>query len=113
MPPDTMLTDTASPHAAGPDAARPAAGTLDHAIDAAHAALLRRQNADGHWVFELEADATIPAEYVLLKHYLGEPASTSAQEAEDRHATCAAMQSADHGGWPLFHGGRVRRVGHA
>ena len=28
---------------------------------------------DGHWVFELEADCTIPAEYVLLRHYLGEP----------------------------------------
>ena len=24
-----------------------------------------------HWVFELEADATIPAEYILLQHYLG------------------------------------------
>ena len=31
------------------------------------------QRPDGHWVFELEADATIPAEYVLLRHYLGEP----------------------------------------
>ncbi len=36
-------------------------------------ALLARQRPDGHWVFELEADATIPAEYVLLRHYLGEP----------------------------------------
>ena len=36
-------------------------------------ALLRQQRDDGHWVFELEADATIPAEYVLLRHYLGEP----------------------------------------
>jgi hypothetical protein len=26
-------------------------------------------------LFELEADATIPAEYVLLVHYLGEPAN--------------------------------------
>ena len=25
------------------------------------------------WVFELEADATIPAEYILLRQYLGEP----------------------------------------
>ena len=30
------------------------------------------QRDDGHWVFELEADATIPAEYVLLTHYRGE-----------------------------------------
>ena len=29
------------------------------------------QHADGHFVFELEADATIPAEYVLMRHYLG------------------------------------------
>ena len=28
--------------------------------------------ADGHWVFELEADATIPSEYILLNHYLGD-----------------------------------------
>jgi squalene-hopene/tetraprenyl-beta-curcumene cyclase len=34
--------------------------------------LERAQQPDGHWVFELEADATIPAEYVLLEHFLGE-----------------------------------------
>ena len=33
-------------------------------------ALARRQQPDGHWLFELEADATIPAEYVLLEHFL-------------------------------------------
>ncbi len=27
-------------------------------------------------MFELEADATIPAEYVLLRHYLAEPVDT-------------------------------------
>mgnify|MGYP003353934650 CR=1 FL=1 len=46
---------------------------LDLAIGQAKDALARRQNPDGHWVFELEADATIPAEYVLLRHYLAEP----------------------------------------
>ena len=46
--------------------------TLDRRIDAAAAALRAGQRADGHWVYELEADATIPAEYVLLTHYLGE-----------------------------------------
>ena len=35
---------------------------LQQAIDRADAALGARQNPDGHWVFELEADATIPAE---------------------------------------------------
>ena len=33
---------------------------LDLVIGQAKDALVRRQNPDGHWVFELEADATIP-----------------------------------------------------
>jgi len=45
---------------------------LGQAIAAAAAALFKQQREDGHWVFELEADATIPSEYVLLTHYLGE-----------------------------------------
>jgi len=43
---------------------------LEDAIKRAAGALQARQNADGHWRFELEADATIPAEYILLEHYL-------------------------------------------
>ena len=42
---------------------------LTRSIESATQALLARQRPDGHWVFELEADATIPAEYVLLRHY--------------------------------------------
>ena len=61
------------------------------------------QQPDGHWVFELEADATIPAEYVLLRHYLGEPVDAEL-EAQDRASICAASR-AQHGGWPLFHDG--------
>src|SRR2546426_8401280 len=45
---------------------------LERGIEMATAALLERQRQDGHWVFELEADATISAEYVILQHYLGE-----------------------------------------
>ena len=44
--------------------------SLDKAVTRATKWLLSRQQEDGHWVFELEADATIPAEYVLLQHYL-------------------------------------------
>ena len=51
---------------------------LDRHIDAATQALLACQRADGHWLFELEADATIPAEYVLLRHHLGEPVDAGA-----------------------------------
>src|SRR5262245_16852160 len=53
---------------------------VDSAIGRAARALLRSQQGDGHWVFELEADATIPAEYVLLRHYRGEPRDTELEE---------------------------------
>ena len=43
---------------------------LQASIGAAARALMGLQHADGHFVFELEADATIPAEYVLMRHYL-------------------------------------------
>jgi squalene-hopene/tetraprenyl-beta-curcumene cyclase len=75
---------------------------LEQRIEAATEALLARQQTDGHWVFELEADATIPAEYVLMRHYLGEPVD-AALEAKIA-AYLRRIQGAD-GGWPLFHGG--------
>src|SRR5246500_4415001 len=74
---------------------------LDDAIMRASESLVALQHADGHWVFELEADVTIPSEYILLQHYLGriEP------ELQARIAKyIRATQGAD-GGWPLFHGG--------
>src|SRR5215467_6476152 len=46
---------------------------LEDNIQAATRALLDRQQPDGHWVFELEADSTIPSEYILMRHYLAEP----------------------------------------
>ena len=75
---------------------------LRDAVDLAGAALVSRQNPDGHWRFELEADATIPAEYVLLEHYLDriDPVLQGRIGIYLRE-----VQSAEHGGWPLFHGG--------
>jgi squalene-hopene/tetraprenyl-beta-curcumene cyclase len=75
---------------------------LEKAIARATAALLGRRQPDGQWVFELEADATIPAEYVLLKHYLGEPADA---ELERKIAVYLRRIQGEHGGWPLFHAG--------
>src|SRR5260370_7832980 len=49
---------------------------LQTSIASATRALLDYRQADGHWVFELEADCTIPAEDVLLRPYLGEPVAT-------------------------------------
>ena len=75
---------------------------LDRHIDAATQALLACQRADGHFLFELEADATIPAEYVLLRHYLGEPVDAALEAAIA--AYLRRIQGA-HGGWPLFRDG--------
>jgi squalene-hopene/tetraprenyl-beta-curcumene cyclase len=82
---------------------RPAAGAaLDASVSRAAHALLARQRPDGHWVFELEADATIPAEYVLLRAYLGEP---DAPELERKIGVYLRRIQGEHGGWPLYHGG--------
>ncbi len=75
---------------------------LESLIGRARTALLGEQRDDGHWVFELEADATIPSEYVLLVHYLGETANP---ELERKIGVYLRRIQADHGGWPLFHGG--------
>ena len=75
---------------------------LDRPIDAATQALLACQRSDGHWLFELEADATIPAEYVLLRHYLGEPVDAALEAGIA--AYLRRIQGA-HDGWPLFQDG--------
>src|ERR1700730_8141651 len=74
---------------------------LHEAIARADAALARRQHADGHWLFELEADATIPAEYVLLEHFLDriDPG------LETKIGVYLRSIQGKHGGWPLFHDG--------
>ena len=74
---------------------------LDRAVNEAAAALIGLQQRDGEWAFALEADATIPAEYILLGHYLGE-IDTAVEVALAQYLR--AIQ-ASHGGWPLFHGG--------
>ena len=72
---------------------------LDSHIDSATKALLARQRADGHFQFELEADATVPAEYVLFRHYLGEPVDAA---LEASIAGYLRRIQGPHGGWALF-----------
>jgi len=59
------------------------------------------QAEDGHWVFDLEADATIPAEFILLNHYLDE----IDDETESKISCYLRAIQGDHGGWPLFYEG--------
>ena len=86
------------------DAAAPAPDALDASIARATDALLAAQRDDGHWVYELEADATIPAEYVLLVHYLGETPNLELEQKIARYLR--RIQLAD-GGWPLFTDGAM------
>ena len=76
---------------------------LDRAVKNAHTALGKHQQQDGHWVYELEADATIPAEYVLLEHYLDRIDDALEQKIGNY---LRRTQSEDHGGWPLYHNGK-------
>jgi squalene-hopene/tetraprenyl-beta-curcumene cyclase len=90
-------------------AARPGRSPVTAPPEAEFAALIREgterllacQDPRGFWCFELEADATITSEYLLLKRWLdiAEPA----QEARAaRHLF--GLQLAD-GGWPIYHNG--------
>jgi len=74
---------------------------LNEAVARAAAALARRQRDDGHWVFELEADSTIPAEYVLLEHFL----DRIDDPLEQKIGVYLRANQGAHGGWPLFHAG--------
>ncbi len=80
----------------------PSPDALERHISQAAKALLARQHGDGHWRLELEADATIPAEYVLLRHFRGEAPDL---ELERLIAVYLRRVQGDHGGWPLFHAG--------
>ena len=79
----------------------PEPAQLADAVDRARDALLRRQKPDGHWVFELEADATIPAEYVLLEHFLDRVDAG----LQAKIGVYLREIQGTHGGWPLFHDG--------
>lgn len=75
---------------------------LNQAVTGAAKALLSQQQEDGHWVFELEADATIPSEYILYTHYLDERDPALERKIVNY---LKEIQDPNHHGWPLFHGG--------
>ncbi len=94
MPVDQVLKGAVAPQAVGRSA-------LQRAIDAARDALLGRQAAGGYWLFELEADCTIPAEFILMMHFLDEIDIG----LQPKLAAYLRERQAEHGGWPLYHGG--------
>ena len=92
-------------HEAGEAGAAAAAAAdpraLARSIDQALAALVAQQRDDGHWCYEFEADCTIPAEFILMSHYMDE----IDEGLERRMARYIRAKQAEHGGWALFPGG--------
>ncbi len=74
---------------------------LTSAIEKARDALLAQQCPDGHWCFELEADCTISAEYILMMHFLDEIDA----RLEQLIAVYLREKQTPEGGWPLYFGG--------
>lgn len=74
---------------------------LEAAIERAQRALLAMQHPDGYWSFELEADCTIPAEYIIMMHFMDE-IDDSLQSKLARYIR--SHQNADNG-WSLYPGG--------
>ena len=83
------------------DNTAPAADVLQTSISAASRAVLDARKPDGHWVFELEADCTIPSEYVLMRHYLAEPIDPV---IEAKIGNYLRRIQNHNGGWSLFYG---------
>lgn len=75
---------------------------LEKQFIAAREALLSLQNEDGHWCFPLEADCTMPAEYILMMHFMDE-VDTALEARLARFIR--DQQDLTHGGWPLYYGG--------
>ena len=75
---------------------------LSSAISKALDYLLSEQSKEGYWVFDLEADVTIPAEYILLQRFLGREIP---QELKEKLRKYILRRQSSDGGWPLYEGG--------
>lgn len=78
------------------------ATALDSALSKAAAAILARQHELGYWVFDLEADSTIPSEYILLQRFMGR---TIDPGLAGRLASYIRGLQLPDGGWPLYEAG--------
>lgn len=78
---------------------------VDAAIDLGREALLKLQAPDGEWCFEFEADCTIPAEYILMMHFMDE--IDDALQARLAKFIRAQQVRDGHGGWPQYRFGAM------
>jgi squalene-hopene/tetraprenyl-beta-curcumene cyclase len=76
-------------------------GSIGAAIEAARKYLFSLQSEEGWWCGELEADATLEADYILLHALLG---TGDALRIERAARYILQHQNVD-GGWAIYHGG--------
>ncbi|MFQ5661378.1 MAG: squalene--hopene cyclase, partial [Gammaproteobacteria bacterium] len=79
----------------------PATDLLSHTIAQSGDSLLARQYAQGYWRFDLEADCTIPSEYLLLQYFM----ESVDPDREQRLADYIQSRQLPDGSWPLYEGG--------
>ncbi len=77
--------------------------SLNDAIESAQSTLESHQHSEGYWDYQLEADCTIPAEYIMMMHFTDD----IDRELELKIANYLRAHQCDHGGWPLYHGGAL------
>jgi squalene-hopene/tetraprenyl-beta-curcumene cyclase len=74
---------------------------LNGAVRRAREHLLSLQHEQGYWVFELEADCTIPSEYILMMHFMDE----IDEDLQAKIAVYLRARQKEDGSYPLFLGG--------
>ena len=75
---------------------------LDQSIEDAKEALIAAQAPEGYWSYHLEADTTIPSEYIMMMHFMDEIDDLLQQ----KFAVYIRSKQNNQGGWPLFYGGK-------
>ncbi|MGR8949268.1 MAG: squalene--hopene cyclase, partial [Gammaproteobacteria bacterium] len=74
---------------------------VQRALNRAASALASRQHEEGYWLFELEADATIPSEYMFLQYFM----RTVDKEREAKIAVYLRRRQHENGSWSLYEAG--------
>lgn len=72
-------------------------------ITRASEALRAEQHPEGYWSYEFEADCTIPAEYILMMHFMDEVDAA----LESKIAVYIRAKQGNDGGWALYPGGEM------
>lgn len=97
-----MQIEGVAPEGSGPIPCPPGLEHVAGAIARAQEHLFKEQREDAHWVFPLEADATITAQYVIFRRLMGIPVD----ERDRRAAELLLATQREDGGWSRYEGAK-------